>query len=59
MKTALTTSVFVEGWLQDNSFQLFSALEVRALMNLQYQQGLSLIFSPQLTQGEEYTACNY
>ena len=24
-------------------------------MNLQYQQGLSLIFSQQSTQGEEYT----
>ena len=48
-------SVFVEGWLQDNSFQLFSALEVHALMNLQYLRGLSLIFSQQSTQGEEYT----
>ena len=51
----LINSVFVEGWLQDNSFQLFPALEVHALMDLQYQQGLSLIFSQQSTQGEEYT----
>ena len=51
----LINSVFVEGTLQDNTFQHFSAFEVHALMNLQYQQGLSLIFSQQSTQGEEYT----
>ena len=39
--------VFVEGWLQDNSFQLFQ--------HLKYLQGLSLIFGQQSTECEEYT----
>ena len=36
-------------------FSFFQQFEVHAFMNLQYQQGLSLTFSQQSTQGEEYT----